>query len=53
MPNSFSRFLSPSELAKVREVYLESLDRAGSEDAEGADQAPDGPPEPSGDLVDG
>ncbi|WP_140158058.1 hypothetical protein [Micromonospora sp. NBS 11-29] len=26
MPSSFSRFLDEAELAKVRELYLESLD---------------------------
>lgn len=43
MPSSFSRFLNEDELARVREVYLESLRQEGIEDG----QADPAAPEPS------
>ncbi|MFI0418752.1 hypothetical protein [Spongiactinospora sp. 9N601] len=40
VPNSFSRFLSPEELDRVRELYLDSL--AALEAEEESPQVPDG-----------
>jgi hypothetical protein len=34
MPSSFSRFLNEDELARVREVYLESLRQEGMNDGQ-------------------
>ncbi|MER5703218.1 hypothetical protein ABT023_14915 [Micromonospora sp. NPDC002296] len=42
MPSSFSRFLDEAELAKVRELYLESLDALDDdEDDDEVGAAPD------------
>lgn len=45
MPNSFSRFLSDEDLAKVREQYLEALAEVESEVDPHAD-SPHGQPRP-------
>jgi hypothetical protein len=36
MPSSFSRFLSDDELQRVRELYLESLEKDAAEQREAA-----------------
>jgi hypothetical protein len=38
MPNSFSRFLSEEDLAKVRQQYLAELEKTTSAAAEPADE---------------
>ncbi|SCL14652.1 hypothetical protein GA0070616_0503 [Micromonospora nigra] len=41
MPSSFSRFLDEAELAKVRELYLESLDALDDDEDDEATAATD------------
>lgn len=48
MPSSFSRFLDETELAKVRELYLESLDALDDdEDDEAEAEAAQGRVDPA------
>ncbi|MFI7212900.1 hypothetical protein [Micromonospora maritima] len=42
MPSSFSRFLDEAELAKVRELYLESLDALDDDEDDDDPVAPGG-----------
>jgi hypothetical protein len=47
MPSSFSRFLTPEELLKVRDLYLQSLEVEEDDESEDWDDpAPTARPEP-------